>query len=262
MALGTISLVAEKDPSGRWVLLTLNCTGATLATLYRVSPDGNQAVRGAYEKAITGVMVAADYEAPQNTQLVYFARVSDGAQTRESEIVVVDGMIDRGGDVIFGLTNPLAWTQVNVQKFPSLKHAARQEVVQIAGRRDPVAVSDSRLFPSGTLSLITLEESDRLAMSALLAEGSIIAFSPRYPTYGFADVWYLAVGDVDENRVVDLGYQTERVWDLQVQRVAPPPATFVGPAFRTWQDLKDAGTTWGQLLTGSKSWLQLMVQGA
>lgn len=259
MALGAITFTATLDASGRWVLLQLTCTGATEATIYRVTPDGRQAVRGAFEETISGALNAADYEAPQNTTLTYFARVSDGTSTQESTLVTVAGMVDRGADCIFGLTNPLGIVPVNVVGIPELRSQGRQDVVQVIGRADPVVVSDIRAYPSGTLTIATLTDDERQDVNALLADGQVIAFSPRYTTYGFSDIWYLSVGNVTEKRISPLGYLPERFIELEVQRVAPPPADFVGPAFQLWQDAKDAGTSWNTALTTGQTWLSFQV---
>jgi hypothetical protein len=259
MALDTVTLTATIGGSGRWVLLTVDAPGMTQGTVYRVSADGKQAVRGAFEKDAEDTLIAADYEMPQNKALTYVASVTDGIETRESALVTVDGVIDRGADVLFGLTNPLAWVPVVVRRAPSFTRKARRDIVEIQGRPDPVAVSDVRLYPSGTLPLATLDDAGRIAMTQLLDSGAIIAFSPRRPTYGFDDVWYLSVGDVDMTPYTDRGYHDERQWDLPVQRVAPPPATFVGPAFATWQADLDEGLTEGQYLASGRTWLDLMV---
>jgi hypothetical protein len=259
MALGTITLTADLDSSGRWVLLTLTCTGATGATIYRVTADGTQAVRGAFEETISGALNAADYEAPQNQTLTYFARVTDGTSTQESTLVTVAGVVDRGGDCIFGLTNPLGIVAVNVVGVPELRSQGRQDVVQVIGRADPVVVSDVRLYPSGTLTVATLTDDERQDVTALLADGQVIAFSPRYADYGFSDIWYLAVSNVTEKRVSALGNRPERFIEMEFQRVAPPPADFVGPAFQLWQDVLDAGTSWNTVFTSGATWLSFQV---
>ena len=259
MALGNVTLTAQVNADNRWVILTASATGGTQFTVYRVTPDATQAVRGALRKDSTNALVVADYEAPQNTPLAYYAEATDGVMTKVSDIVQPAGMIDRGGDVIFGLTNPLAWLKVTVESFPELVSKGRRDVVEVVGRPDPVVVSDTRLYPSGALTLITLTESERQAMNTLLADGNIIAFSPASPEYGFADVWYFSVGDVREVRTSSLGYEESRRFTLDVQRIAPPPADFIGPAFRTWQQLKDANVTWGQLLASGTTWLKAQV---
>ncbi len=259
MALGTISLTATLNSTGKWVLLSVTCTGMTHVTLYRVTPDGSQAVRSAFNLAVSGAANVADYEAPQNTTLAYYARVTDGSTTTDSMVVTVTGVVDRGGDCVFGLTNPLATTPVTVVSFPELRSEIRRDVVNVIGRRDPVVVSDVRQYPSGTLTVATLSDGERLSLQSMLADGGVIAFSPKLPTYGFSDIWYLSVGNVNEQRLSPIGHAPERSFIMDVQRVAPPPADFIGPAFRTWQQLKDAGVTWNSLLTAGTTWLEAQV---
>ena len=196
MALGEIEFSASLNPTGKWVNLQVTCPGMTKATIYRVTADGTQAVRGAFNKSVTGALAAADYEAPQNTPLTYFARISDGISTQESQPLTIEGEVDRGGDVIFGLTNPLASVPVTVEKVSDLMSESAQEVIKIVGRRDPIVVTDVRQFQTGSLSVFTLSAADREALLSVLESGAIIAFSPQYPNFGFSDVWYLAVSRV------------------------------------------------------------------
>lgn len=259
--LGAVALSAQVEASRRWVTLTVEAEGMSSVSVFRVTPDGTQAVRGAIEKEVASTYaVVADYEAPQNAPLSYFARASDGVVTRDSPVVSPAGSVDRGGDVLFSLSNPLAWLRVQVVAFPEVKTRARRAMVDVVGRADPVAVSDVRMLAAGVMTVATLTEAERQAMNALLAPGAVVAFSPARPTYGFADVWYLSVGDVTEKRVVRAAEEPSRLWSLDVQRVAPPPADFVGPAFRTWGEPVQDGVTWAEWFTQGKTWLTAMVR--
>ena len=259
MALGTVTFTAAFDGSNRWVVLTVACTGMTSASIYRITPDGTRAVRGALDKAGAGALNAADYEAPQNQALSYVAVVTDGSTAKTSAIVTVTGTLDRGADVLFGLTNPLATVPVHVLGIPDLTTNVMQESVRVVGRPDPVVVSDVRSYPTGTLMLATISDAERLAVNSLLASGLVLAFSPRYPSYGFDDVWYLSIGAVTEKRSSEDVTAPEREWDLAFQRISPPPADFIGPAFATWNDVYVAGDTWAATLAAATTWLELQV---
>ena len=259
MAVTDIVLDATVDPSNRWVVLTLTATGMTKATIYRSSADGTQAVRGAFNVDAPGSLVVADYEAPQGVSLSYFARTSDGTGSYDSSVAVTTGAIDRGGDVVFGLANPLAWLPLNVIGIKALAYESNIKLVNVLGRPDPIAVSDVRKFPSGTLEVYTLEDSERLSLLSLLTGSSVMAFSPSDPAYGFSDVWYFAVGKVTESRVSPLGTEPARKFSLEVTRIAPPPAEFVGPAFRIWETPYNAPKTWGQWYTEGLTWLNAQV---
>ena len=259
MALSEPILTAEVDDSNRWALMTLTATGMTRATVYRLGESGATAVRGAYNIEALGSAVVVDYEAPQGVPLRYYASVTDGTQTRESVVVQATGQISRGGDVVFGLDNPLSWVPVHVVSFPQLKSDTRRSVINVAGRKDPVVVSDVRSMPSGTLTLATTDSGVRRDLSQLLETSSIIAFSPGDPTYGFEDIWYLSVGSVSENRLTTIGSEQARTFTLEVQRVLPPPADFIGPALLTWQQVYDAGTSWTTGVTLGKNWLTVQI---
>lgn len=259
MAVTDIVLDATVDSTNRWVVLTLTATGMTKATIYRSSADGTQAVRGAFNVDAPGSLVVADYEAPQGVPLSYFARTTDGTGSYDSSIATTSGVIDRGGDVVFGLANPLAWLPLNIIGIKSLTYESDMKLVNVLGRRDPIAVSDVRKFPSGTLEVYTLDDAERLALLSLLNDSSVMAFSPSDPSYGFSDVWYFAVGKVTESRVSPFGAEQARKFSLEVTRIAPPPAEFVGPAFRTWDVPYSAPKTWGQWYTDGLTWLKAQV---
>jgi hypothetical protein len=259
MALGPVTFTAVIDGTHRWIILSVSCTGMTGASIYRITPDGTRAVRNALDKVAAGALNVADYEAPQNQALKYVAVVTDGTLAATSSIVTVSGTIDRGGDVLFGLTNPLATVPVHVVGIPDLSTAAPQEAVHVVGRADPIIVSDVRSYPTGSLLLATVTDEERIAVNGLLADGTILAFSPRYPTYGFDDVWYLSIGGVSEKRASEVVTDPTREWTLAFQRIAPPPADFIGPAFATWNDVYTAGSTWSGILIAGTTWLDLQV---
>jgi hypothetical protein len=259
MALGVPSITATVDDSGRWVTVAVTCTGMTSGSVMRVVADGSRAVRGASNKAGAGGLAVADYEAPQNTPLTYYATVTDGVSTKATGVVTAAAVVDRGGDAMFGMVNPLAVVIVHVIGLPDLATGAPREVVRVINRADPIVVSDVRSYPTGTLMLATVSDAERFAVGGLLSSGAVLAFSPHFPTYGFDDVWYLSIGDVTERRASEVATDQTREWDLAFQRVAPPAADFIGPAFTTWQDPIDASTTWQAALTAGTTWLLAQV---
>ena len=220
MALGIPSLEAEVVDNV--VTLTLTCTGAISATFHRDLDDGRPVLRGGLDVAGSGSVEMLDYDAVQNRELTYYATVTDGTSTK-SATCTATGLVDWGGDVLFALDAPGVPIPVTVIGVPELRYAGRQESISVINRADPIAVTDVRQYPSGTLTIATLEATGRAPILNLMATGDIIGFNPRWPEYGFSEVWYLAVNDVSEKRVSPIASRPERLWDIPFQRVTPPP---------------------------------------
>jgi hypothetical protein len=220
MALGIPTLTAEV--ADNVVTLTLTCTGAISATFHRDLDDGRPVLRNGLNVAGTGTVEMLDYDAAQNRDLDYYATVTDGTLTK-SATCTATGQVDWGGDVLFALDNPDAPIPVLVVSVPELRYSGRQESISVINRADPIVVTDVRQYPSGTLTIATLDADERAPILNLLASGAVIGFSPRKPEYGFTEVWYLSVADVNERRVSPIASRPERLWDIPFQRVTPPP---------------------------------------
>lgn len=78
MSIGALGLSAFISDAGTHVVLLANAPDMVSCTVYRVSAGGTTAVRGAFEVATPGgVLAAGDYEAPQGVPLQYFAKGTD-----------------------------------------------------------------------------------------------------------------------------------------------------------------------------------------
>jgi hypothetical protein len=223
MSLGAASLDAVVDVIDPTVLVTATCSGMTHATFWRRTPEGDVYLRGGISVTGSGSASIVDYDAPQGIPVTYYAQVTDGVSTKSAGPTTTVDMVDRGGDVVYALDSPLFPIPVTVVSIPELQTQVKQDVVQVIGRADPVVVSDVRQYPSGTLTLATLDAAGRRELNALLADGEIIAFCPARADYGIDDTWFLSVGPVVERRLSPLGVIAERHFEMQVQRVAAPP---------------------------------------
>jgi hypothetical protein len=218
MTLGTASITAVVDGTTSFVTVTATCTGLTSATIYRVTPEGDAILRGGLNAAGSGSVAILDYDCPQNTPVDYRAVVTDGVSSKAA------GLVNHGGDAFCGLADTDRLL-LNVVGLPELRTVTRQDVVSVVGRADPIVVTDVRQYPSGTLTVVTMDATERRALDALLAPGSILVFKPRYATYGFDDTWFLSVASSTERRVSKLAIVPERYVDMEVQRVAAPPGS-------------------------------------
>jgi hypothetical protein len=239
------TVAVAPDSVKRRCVITVTATVGDTITLWRSSESGTAEVRGAVDiVTVAGETVFADYELPQNVAVSYFASGDDGAGASVSA-----GVFDFGGDVIFDLGNPANSILVTVESLPSLDFSIERDVVTPWDRPDPVVVSGRRRMPSGTLTLLTLEQGDRVALYDVLMSGNIVAFSPWKPEYGLNSPSYFSVGTVRQERTSRIVREQSRRWSLEVQQVAPPRSSYVFPVGSvTWQDLLDSGDTWTDLL--------------
>lgn len=259
MPLGDPTLTAEVHESGRFVVLNLTCTGMNRYTIYRITPVGIVSVRGLLSVTTTQSSIeGGDYEAPQNRQLKYFARVFDGNNNSKSTSTVIPaGQVDYGGDYVFDLRFPLSGMQVTVGEIMEYNYGARRESVVVVGRRDPVVVTRSRSTPSGTMKLYTFNDTERRSLAKIVGTGNVVAFSPYDQRYGYDDIVYLALGDVTETRVSRLGRIAIRQWDIAFDTVSAPPGDFVPPSDIIWSDVSTTFDYWDAVTNAAYTWESL-----
>ncbi|MDO8308559.1 MAG: hypothetical protein Q7V58_09440 [Actinomycetota bacterium] len=256
----TFAAVLNGDGTGFDV--TLTTTDFDTFTLTRQALDGAIGVRGAEDAALSaGAAFVSDLEAPQNTAVAYHVsceRTSDGY--RATATVAATGEIDLGFDALFDLSRPTTILEVHPEKMPTWGQGIPSEFVWAQNRPDPVVISQVLRHPSGALSLLTATLAAKDEMNTALSRGNIIAFSPRYPeTYGFDGLWYLAVGRVAVESLNPLvATEPGRRFVLDIQRIAPPPATFTPVDGRTWEEIVELGWTWEYIVASGMTWLQVM----
>jgi hypothetical protein len=254
MPLGTPTLTATTNPAG-YVELSVSCSGATTVTIQRTSASGSHPVRGAVDADITsGAVIAADWEIPQASTYTYVATVTGDGTTVSSDPVETEG-IDRGGDYIAALGAPFSGTLINVESLTQEERAAQQDVVTVLGRHDPVVVTFGRTWMRGDLVLISLTDEERNALENIFADGRLVLFQPRIGV-GYDEPLFLAAANVTVERVSTNAYEPARRWNIEVQRIEAPPATFSIPVGTTWQQRVASGATWSYW-SSAGTWLDL-----
>lgn len=242
MALGTPVLTVTTNPAG-YVELVVTCGDATTVTIQRITETGSVTVRGAKDADIaSGVFYISDYEIPQAISYTYVASVSDGSTVASTDQVDTVG-IDRGGDYIAAVAAPFSGTLINVESLTQEDLETQSDRVVVLGRPDPVVVTFGRTWMSGNLVLISLTDAERKALETIFSSGRLVMFSPRIGV-GYDEVLFLAPGDISVERVSKIAYEPARRWQVQVQRVAPPPPTAAMPVGASWQERVDEGDTW------------------
>jgi hypothetical protein len=76
---------------------------------------------------------------------------------------------------------------------------------------------------------------------------------PDYPENN----WYLALGDITEDRPVPNQRVTVREWTMPFVRVERPSGLIEAGGGRTWQQIKDLGT-WQTVRDTNQDWLSVL----
>ena len=258
LSTGTVTLTAVCI--GVYVDLTVFVTGheaGDRVSVYRYDVFGQLLpVRQAEDIEMADLFQTFDWEAPQGRPLAYRAVVTDGTDTLTAE-VIADGVIDYGGDWIMPVGRTELGMNVTVEMggVGGLDRGVMRSVMNVVNRPSPVVVSWGRNMWATTISLLTLEDWERIQFTRLL-NYPIIMFAAR-PGFGVDEPVFLSVGAVTEERTSGLGYETSRRWAVEVQQVSRPPAFYPepAPAF-TWGDRLDDFTDWSQLLIESYTWIR------
>lgn len=191
-----------------------------------------------------------DREAPLGVPIVYVLEVeyTDGTTfTATSDPVSID---DTRGcwltSTVTGQTVP-----VTVVAWDTRTRDARVTYLAVAGRPDPVALSDTHLWPSGTWVLRTATKAELDDVLSILL--SRLVLLRTQPASSLRTV-YASVGRVEEARAfVGDGSVWVMGLTIDIQEVAPIPATarnttstwaVVANQWQTWADLAAAMPTW------------------
>ncbi len=244
----------------RKVNIAVTATDMTSLSVYRIIPGDTINVRGAYEvvpNGAPGLWVGSDFEAPQGKTLTYGATISDGNTTVVLDPVVMEGVVDYGGDYIMPVGNPSLGTNIYVEAggIDALTYDIEQDIAPIIGRRSPVVVSHGRRYFESEFTFLTLEQDDRNRLQ-LVTDYPVAMFISR-AGYGFSDPVYLALGRVEEERTSRFGFEQSRRFRIRVTQVDSPPAEYPYVVVsETWQDRFDEGLTWQQVSDTYQTWYE------
>jgi hypothetical protein len=139
-----------------------------------------------------------------------------------------------------------------------LTYTARRSMMDVLGRGPQIAVSQTRGWPSGTLTLLTQDAAGRGKLLSALQTGRILLLrnpDPRYPE----DAWYVSVGDVAEQRLPG-GDQTrpERMWQVPFIQVERPVGLIEQSAGQTWAQVAARWASWAEVRRDNPTWLDLL----
>jgi hypothetical protein len=207
---------------------------------------------------IGDVAVATDYEAPLGVPVRWRATIKDPAGS--SQITYTSDPITLDAETTdVWLTDPglpQRSCQLTVSTpMPTWTREARQSVSYVRGRALPVVISDVRSGKAGDLTVVTQTDAERQALWWVLDSGGPLLL--RWPPGWDEEDIYVSVGTVSAAPVVEYAEFSDRTWVLPLTQVDRPIGGVTGSASRTWQTVKDAGSSWSAVLSGASSWLDL-----
>jgi hypothetical protein len=138
----------------------------------------------------------------------------------------------------------------------ALVHPSKQAIHQIINRAAPVAISQVRGWETGQLTLLTMNTDQRNQVLNVISSGRIVLLRNPIPDYP-ENNWYLALGDITEDRPVPNQRVTVREWTMPFVRVERPSGLIEAGGGRTWQQIKDLGT-WQTVRDTNQDWLSVL----
>lgn len=168
----------------------------------------------------SGAMSVTDYTAPLSTPVTYRLTVvyttSTVTATSAPVTITATGCY---------LTDPATGTTVAVQlvSWPERTREPRQATLDIAGRADPVVLSDVHATPAGTWRLATDTDTQTAALLGVLTARALAVLRTQ-PGSSIPAVT-ATVGTITETRRGSKGGDQRRWVDVDMQEIAPLPAT-------------------------------------
>jgi hypothetical protein len=244
-----ITLTATPQPNNvpPRVLLQLEYTGQTSATITRTDPDGNAVPVRLADPAtlVGGFWTGYDYEAWFEESTTWTATTSAGSVTSAPAVLAVaDTWLCHPGV-------PALSQRVDFQGEGTPVRSVVQSVLQPLGRRTPIVVSDGRRrAKAGQITLRTRTAAEEDALLALLDDVTpLLLIVP--PSKGFGRSLrhqYLALGDLSEGRVRPDYYPFPwRTWTAPYNVVGRPAGGVQSQ--RTYADVLAAHASYAELRT-------------
>lgn len=132
---------------------------------------------------------------------------------------------------------------------------SRVTIHRVAGRADPIAVTDVHDSKTTTVRFLTRTDAEFAALDKALSQGA-----PAYlqlPESTPFPSMYIAIGNLTVERVGRAKSSRSWLWSVAITEVAAPPPSIVGSGmtwgalleqYETWQDVLDAFATWGEVI--------------
>lgn len=196
--------------------------------------------------------VIYDYEAPFGAEVVY----STLQQPDEVSATIVSDaaepwLIHPGAPL---LSQPAS---LRIGSFATRRRAVRSGVFYPLGRDTAVVVTDGRRkTPESSFIVHTESPAQFQAILALIDDAGVLLMNVPQHLGLLIDTAYIAVLDVDENRVADIGEDPKRDFVMPYVQVAMPTGGV--PTSWTWADVMARYPTWQDLMDDNRSWADVM----
>lgn len=203
----------------------------------------------------TELLLLTDDEAPLGIPITYtlIAVYSTGVTLSASAATQLDGTTGCWlTDVVTGVT-----IGIELQAWPTRDRTARQSVLLVSGRSDPIVLSDVHTTPAGTWTILTRTAEQRLRVITTLTASRYVRLRTQ-PSSDITACW-AAVGDISEERLTGTGGDTRRLISVAIQEIAPLPATL--RLLATLEALSEQADSLAELATLAPTLLDLALLG-
>lgn len=202
--------------------LTITTTGTV--TAWSVTRDAGAAglvvIRSGTTPAPAALSII-DAEAPIERAMTYVLTVARGAaqEVTRSNAVTITGTV---GCYVSDPYSAQAMA-AEILSWPDRAYAARSAVLVVLGRPDPIVLSDVHSYASGKWTLITRTDAATAQLKSIIMASGFVQLRTQ-PTSSIPSV-YAAVLDVVESRYSGDGADQRRLTGVELQEIAPLPAS-------------------------------------
>lgn len=251
-----ITLAAVWDPVRARVVLTAAAipSGATTASIVRYDTavlTNGAAVRGGTLGGTdpgTGFALS-DYEHTPGALNTYVLTVP-GFGTATATVTPTPSTV-----WLKSIARPFLNRAVTVVGFSDVVLPARGGVLDVIGRREPVAITEVRGSRQYALTLRAADRAEADALELMLSFGDVLYVQPPSTSCPIPRAMYAYVGDVSFQRA-GRSDGAVRYVTLPLTEVAAPDPTIVGYTI-TWAGVKSTWATWAAVKAAVPTWLAL-----
>jgi hypothetical protein len=170
----------------------------------------------------SGAFSLIDDTAPLGEPVVYWLYVTYADYTNASDSSAAVTITGTSGCF---LTNPRTGLTLPIElhAWPQREREARQAILEVLNRPDPIGLTDTHTTPAGTWTLYTATDTARDLLTGLLISGAVVILRTQ-PASSIPAVTAL-VGKIIEKRWTGTGGDQRRSFQVAIQEIAAPPAT-------------------------------------
>ena len=258
--MATLSLVATAEPDAHPPRMRIDVTDTGSPPITEVTVVRNQGgeiipVRsndGTPLDLSAGSATIYDPEAPFGVEVTY-------STLQQPESVSGPVTVDSAVPWLVhpGLPNLSQPLEFSAGSFEQTTRSVKSGVFWPLGRASAVVVTDGRRkAAAGKFTVATETPEQRRALLSLLDDAGVLLLNVP-PLMGLqVETGYIAVLDMDEVRLSDIGEEPRRNWVMPYVTVRRPSAAT--PTTWTWDDVTTRWATWTDLRDDNATWTELM----